>query len=120
MNYLIITRPNILFAVSVVSQFLNSPCVDHWNAVIRILKHIKDSPEKGLLYGHSNHSKVVCYSDADWVGSPSDRRSTSGYCVLIGDNLISWKSKKQHVVLKKNIELWPQLLVSLFGFLKEL
>ena len=49
------------------SQFLNSPCVDHWNVVIHILKYIKSFPEKGLLYGHSNHSKVVCYSYADWT-----------------------------------------------------
>jgi len=52
LNYFIFTRPDISFAVSVVSQFVNSPCVDNWNAV----KYIKGSPGKGLLYGHSNHS----------------------------------------------------------------
>ena len=50
LNYLTVTRPDISFAVSVVSQFLNSPCVDHLNAVTRILKYIKGSPRKGLLY----------------------------------------------------------------------
>jgi len=49
----------------VVSQFLNSPCVDHLNAVTRILKYIKDSLAKGLLYGHNDHTGVVCYTDAD-------------------------------------------------------
>jgi len=71
LNYLTITHPDISFAVSVVSQFLNFLCVDHWNAIIHILKYIKSSLEKDLLYGHSNHSEVVSYSDADWVGSPS-------------------------------------------------
>jgi len=63
LNYLIVTRPDISFAVSEVSQFLNSPREDHWNALIRILKYIKGSTGKGLLYGHNNHTKVVCYSD---------------------------------------------------------
>ena len=78
LNYLTVTRPDISFAVSLVSQFLNSPFEDHWNAVIRILKYIKRSPGKRLLYSSNNHTRVVYYSDADWAGSPSDRRSTLG------------------------------------------
>ncbi|MCI25689.1 hypothetical protein A2U01_0046880, partial [Trifolium medium] len=72
--------------------------------VIRILKYIKSAPGKGLLYENKGNTQVVGYSDADWAGSPADRRSTSGYCVLIGGNLISWRSKKQNIVARSSAE----------------
>ena len=87
-----------------VSQFLQTPCQSHWDAVIRILRYIKEAPGQGLLYKDKGHTQVIGYSDADWAGSPSDRGSTTGYCVLIGGNLIYWKSKKQVVVARSSAE----------------
>ncbi|RVW63210.1 Retrovirus-related Pol polyprotein from transposon RE1 [Vitis vinifera] len=84
LNYLTITRPDISFHISVVSQFLQSPCDSHWDAVIRILRYIKSTPGQGVLYENRDHTQIVGYTDADWAGSPTDRRSTSGYCVFIG------------------------------------
>ena len=89
LNYLTITRPDISFHVSVVSQFLQSPCDSHWDAVIRIVRYIKNTPGQGVLYENRGHTQVIGYTDADWADSPTDRRSTSGYCVFIGGNLIS-------------------------------
>ncbi|XP_071927547.1 uncharacterized mitochondrial protein AtMg00810-like isoform X1 [Coffea arabica] len=104
LNYLTVTRPDISFAVSVVSQFLDTPRTSHWDAVIRILRYLKSAPGKGLLYQNHGHTDIEGYSDADWAGSASDRRSTTGYCVFVGGNLVSWKSKKQTVVSRSSAE----------------
>ena len=78
LNYLTITRPDISFHVSVVSHFLQSPCDSHWDVVVRILRYIKGKPGQGVLYENRSHTQIIGYNDADWAGSPTDRRSTSG------------------------------------------
>ena len=70
------------------------PCQSHWDVVVRILRYVKRAPGQSLLYEDKGHTQVIGYSDANWTGSPSDKRFTTGYCVLIGGNLISWKNKK--------------------------
>ena len=97
LNYLTVTRPDIAHLVSVVSQYMSSPTVDNWAAVEHILCYLKGAPGRGILYSNHGHNRVECFTDADWAGLKEDRRSTSGYYVFVGGNLVSWKSKKQGV-----------------------
>ena len=102
LNYLIVTRPDIAYSVSVLSQYLSSPTISHWAAIEHILCCLKEAPGRGILYKKHKHTRIECFSDADWAGSKEDWRSISGYCVFVGGNLISWKSKKQNVVSRSS------------------
>ncbi|KAJ9564855.1 LOW QUALITY PROTEIN: hypothetical protein OSB04_000821 [Centaurea solstitialis] len=104
LNYLTITRPDIAFPVSVVSQFMSSPRTPHWEAVRHILKNLKGAPGLGILYQNHGHHVIEGFTDADYDGDPTSRRSTTGYCVFVGRNLVSWKSKKQNVVSRSSAE----------------
>ncbi|XP_015575554.1 uncharacterized mitochondrial protein AtMg00810-like [Ricinus communis] len=68
----------------------------------------------GLHLKRSNHLDVIGFSDADWASDPNDRRSTLGFCVLIGDNLLSWNSKKQSTVSRSSTEAKYKSLASLY------
>ena len=91
--YLSHTRPDITYVVSLVSQFMHNPSKDHMNVVIRILRYLKSSPGRGLMFRKHGHLNVEGYSDADWAGS-SYRKSTSRYFTFVGGNLVIWRSKK--------------------------
>jgi hypothetical protein len=65
--------------------------------VKRILKYINDTSDYGILYSHSTNSKLIGYCDVDWAGSAYDRKSTSGGCFFLGNNLVAWFGKKQGV-----------------------
>ena len=96
--YLCHTRPDISYAVSVVSRYMHDPRTGHMDLVYRILRYLKGTPGKGLWFRKSKHLDLEGYCDADWASSKDDRRSTSRYCVFVGGNLVSWQSKKQAVV----------------------
>ena len=88
---------------------MHAPRVPHMQAVDRVLRYLKSCPGKGLLFSRHNHMKIKAYTDADWAGAVADRRSTSGYCVFVGGNLVTWHlvtwhSKKQPVVTRSSVE----------------
>jgi len=76
--------------VSVVRQLLNSPCQDHWNALIWILKYIRNASSRSLNYEDKRENiQIVVYFDVvDWEGLPSNKCTTLGYGVIVGGNLI--------------------------------
>ncbi|XP_019055169.1 PREDICTED: uncharacterized protein LOC109115492 [Nelumbo nucifera] len=76
--YLSLTRPDIAYAMHVVSQFMHSPKIPHMKAVERILRYLKTCPGKGILLRKNNRIEIEAYTDADWAGSVGDRKSTSG------------------------------------------
>jgi hypothetical protein len=73
-------------------------------AMKRILRYLQGTPAYGLLLCRSSSSNLIVYTDADWAGCPDTRRSTSGYAVFLGDNLVSWSAKQQTVVSRSSAE----------------
>ena len=104
LQYLTLTRPDISFAVNKVCQFLHAPTTVHWEAVKRILRYIKLCTGLGLKIHRSASTLVSAYSDADWAGCVDDRKSTGGFVVFLGTNLVSWSARKQSTVSRSSTE----------------
>ncbi|KAK8925912.1 hypothetical protein KSP39_PZI018791 [Platanthera zijinensis] len=102
--YLTMTRPDIAYAVSFVSQFVQAPRSVHYTAVLRILRYLRTSVSRSLFLSATSPLTLRAYSDADWAGDAATRRSTTGFCIFLGDSLISWRSKKQESVARSSTE----------------
>jgi hypothetical protein len=92
--YLTASRPDILYSVCLCARFQSDPRESHLTAVKRIFKYLKGTTNLGLCYRKSSEYKLVGYCDADFAGDRIERKSTSGSCQFLGDNLISWSSKR--------------------------
>jgi len=83
---------------------MHSPSKEHMKVVTQVLRYLKSSPGKGILFKKGENLKIKRYTDADWARSIEDRRSTSGYFTFMGGNLVTWRSKKQEVVARSSAE----------------
>ena len=83
---------------------MHDPKDEHMHALKRILCYIQGTIDHGLHLYPSSTSTLVSYTDADWGECPNTRRSTSGYCVFLGDNLISWSAKRQATLSRSSAE----------------
>ncbi|KAL5565260.1 hypothetical protein UlMin_028424 [Ulmus minor] len=104
LQYITITRPDITFSVNKACQFMQVPLDVHWKAVKRILRYLNETTDEGIVLGKSNTLSLTGFCDADWGNDLCDRRSTTGYCIYLSRSVVSWSSRKQHVVSRSSTE----------------
>ncbi|KAL4569482.1 hypothetical protein LXL04_025120 [Taraxacum kok-saghyz] len=115
LQYVTLSRPDITYAVNKACQFMHSPTENHWTAVKRILRYLHGTSDHGLRINHNSDAVLHAYtdakfnslsafSDADWAGCPDDRRSTGGFAICLGSNLVSWSARKQKTASRSSTE----------------
>lgn len=89
------TRPDICYALSVLSKYTSAPRAAHWSAVKRVFRYLKGTADHGLLYKKTDRAQLICYTDADWGGDHTNRRSISGMVTTLGTGPISYHAQQQ-------------------------
>ncbi|GJW98205.1 ribonuclease H-like domain-containing protein [Tanacetum coccineum] len=102
LHYLTFTRPDLSYAVQQLCLYMHDPREPHLNAMKHVLRYLRGTIDLGLQLLWFTTSQLIAYSDADWAGCPATRRSTSGYCIFFGDNLLTWSSKRQDTLSCSN------------------
>ena len=118
--YLTVILPDISHALSMVSKFMDAPRFVHCPAIIRILRYVKGALYHGLHYFFRSSLKLHTYSDADWVGDPTNQCSITGFCFLLGTSLSHDVAKSRTwfpiSIPRLSIVLMLTLPASLSGF----
>ena len=96
--YLIATRPDMMFVVSLISRYMENPTELHLLAAKRVLRYLKGTTEFGIFYKKRGDDELAAYTDSDYAGDLEDRKSTSGYVFLLSSRAVSWSTRKQPVV----------------------
>jgi histone deacetylase 1/2 len=104
LQYLTLKRPDISFSVNKVCQYLHAPTTAHWTATKRILRYVQGTIQVGLTFQKSSSSLLSAFLDADSAGCLDDRRSTGGFAIFFGPNLVSWSARKQATVSRSSTE----------------
>ena len=104
LRYLVNTRPDIAYAVGIVSRYMEEPKTSHWATVKQILRYLSGTVHFGCVYKRQGSTELVGFSDSDLAGDVDDRKSTSGSVFLLGTSLVTWASQKQRVVALSSCE----------------
>ena len=92
------SRPDLSLSVGICARYQSKPKKSHLEATKRIIRYVKGTVNLGIYYSKGSNENLAGYCDADWAGSVDDRKSTSGGCFFLGNNLVAWLSKKQNYV----------------------
>ena len=130
--YLTSSRLDISYSVGVCARYQANPKESHMISLKRIIKYIKTTADFGVWYRKDTNDVLAGYSDVDWAGNADDRKSTSRGCFYVGNNLVSWMSKKQNSISLSIVEvdyiaagscctqlLWMQKLLHDYGICQE-
>lgn len=104
MHLAIVSRPDIMFAVSLVSRYLDSYDNSHWNAVKRIMKYLKETSDYGLYYTPTDNNILECYCDSDYANDTETRRSMTGYVFIKNGAAVTWASQRQQTIALSTTE----------------
>ncbi|XP_068337720.1 uncharacterized mitochondrial protein AtMg00810-like [Pyrus communis] len=102
--YLTATKPNIMFAASLLARFMHGPTIKHMGTTKRVLRYIQDTLDYGIAYEKGKEAMLIGYCDSDWSGSDDDMKSMSGYAFNLGSGVFSWASVKQSSVALSTAE----------------
>jgi len=105
LTYLMVgTRLDLAFAIGKLSRFFSCYGKEHWAAIKRVLRYVKGSMDKALVFYKSSSCVLQGYSDADWAGDHETRRSTTGFTFIFGGAAVSWGSMLQKTVALSTME----------------
>ena len=113
LQYVTITRQDISYAINKVCLFMAYPTPVHWITLKRILWHLKGTPSLGLIFHPSTSLDIQVYTDTNQASCLDDRRSTIGYCIFLGSNLVSLSSTKQRTISRRSSEFEYCALVAI-------
>ena len=103
--YLTASRPNISYSVGVCARYQSNPKESHVTTIKHIIKYVKSTNNYGAWCDKDTNDVLVRYFDADWASNVDDRKSTSSGCFYLGNNLVSWMSKKQKSISLSTVKV---------------